>query len=98
MLGAMPPTWTPDFDFYMTLIDDKPASIVVDLAARAAAPVASHPILVGIRVPMQRPRPDGLRDGDELDALAAVEDQFTEALAEQVDALYAGRIVHNGDT
>jgi regulator of RNase E activity RraB len=94
----MPPTWKPDFDFYMTMIDDKPASIVVDLAAAAAAPVESHPVLLGIRVPMLKPRADGLRDGDELDALAEIEDRFTEKLVEEVDALYAGRIVHDGDT
>ncbi len=98
MIRAMPPTWKPDFDFYMTLIDDKPASIVVDLAAGAAAPVATHPVLLGIRVPMLRPRPDGLRDGDELDALADIEDRFTDKLLEEADALYAGRVVHDGDT
>jgi len=94
----VPPTWKPDFDFYMTMIDDKPASIVVDLAAGAAAPVATHPVLLGIRVPMRNPRPDGLRDGEELDALAELEDSFTDRLVAEVDALYAGRIVHDGDT
>ncbi|HTJ43775.1 MAG TPA: DUF695 domain-containing protein [Kofleriaceae bacterium] len=94
----MPPTWKPDFDFYMTMIDDKPASIVVDLAAGPAAPVETHPVLLGIRVPMRNPRPDGLRDGDELDALAEIEDRFSDKLAEAVDTLYVGRIVHDGDT
>jgi hypothetical protein len=94
----MPPTWKPDFDFYMTMIEDKPASIVVDLAASSASPVESHPVLLGIRIPMKQPRPDGLRDGAELDALADIEDRFTDALVDAVDALYAGRVVHDGDT
>ena len=94
----MPPTWKPDFDFYMTMIDDKPASIVVDLAAGSAAPVESHPVLLGIRIPMRQPRPDGLRDGAELDALADIEDRFTDALVAEVDALYGGRVVHDGAT
>ncbi|MCE9575070.1 MAG: DUF695 domain-containing protein [Deltaproteobacteria bacterium] len=94
----MPPTWEPDFDFYITSIDEKPASIVVDLAAAKASPVESHPVLLGIRVPMRQPREDGLRDAAELDALGELEDRFTEALEAQVDALYVGRVVHDGAT
>jgi hypothetical protein len=47
---------------------------------------------------MLRPREDGLRDASELDELGALEDQFVEALAEKVDAIYVGRTVHAGDT
>lgn len=98
MIDPMPPTWEPDFDFYITSIDDKPASIVVDLAAAKASPVDTHPVLLGIRVPMRQPREDGLRDARELDALGELEDRFTEALEREVDALYVGRVVHDGLT
>ena len=90
--------WEPDFDFYMAQLEDRPASFVVDLAAAAQAPVASHPLLLSIQVPMLRPRPDGLRDASELDDLGALEDQFVEALAAKVDAVYVGRTVHDGNT
>ncbi len=90
--------WEQDFDFYMARIDDRPASFVIDLAAAAHAPVASHPLQVAIRVPMLVARADGLRDADELDALGALEDQFVAALEAKVDALYVGRVVHAGDT
>ncbi len=90
--------WEPDFDFYMAQIEDKPASFVVDLNAAREAPVAGYELLLSIRVPMLRPRPDGLRDASELDDLGAVEDQFVEALAEKVDAIYVGRTVHDGET
>lgn len=90
--------WVPDFDFYMAQIEDKPASFVVDLNAAREAPVAGYELLLSIRVPMLRPRPDGLRDASELDDLGAVEDQFVEALAEKVDAIYVGRTVHDGET
>jgi hypothetical protein len=90
--------WEQDFDFYMAQIEDKPASFVVDLNAAAAAPLESHPLRLAIRVPMLRPRADGLRDASELDELGALEDQFVEALADKIDAIYVGRVVHDGDT
>ncbi len=91
-------SWEQDFDFYMAMIEELPASFVIDLQAARHAPVASHPILLSVRVPMQLRRDDGLRDGQELDALAAVEDQFVDALEDKVEAIYAGRVVHDGNT
>ncbi len=90
--------WQQDFDFYLAQLDDQPASFVFDLNAVAHAPVASHPLAVRITVPMLRPRPDGLRDASELDDLAALEDQFVDALEAKVDAIYVGRVVHAGAT
>ena len=92
------PPWEPDFDFYMTMIEDRPASIVLDLAAGQNSPLDTHPILIVIRVPMKVPHPDGLRDGSELEALSKLEDDFTEKLATAVDAIYVGRTVCDGDT
>jgi hypothetical protein len=90
--------WEQDFDVYMASLEDKPASFVVDLAADPHAPLASHPLLLSIRVPMLRPREDGLRDAGELEALSLLEDQFVEALTEKVSAIYVGRVVHAGTT
>lgn len=90
--------WEPDFDFYMAELEDLPASFVVDLNAAHQAPVASHPLLLTIEVPMLRPLENGLRDASELDDLGALEDQFVEALATKVDAMFVGRTVHGGAT
>ena len=90
--------WEQDFDVYFSQIEDRPASFVIDLAARKHAPVATHPVRLMIRVPMLRPRPDGLRDRSEMDALGQLEDRFVAALEQKVDALYVGRIVHDGHT
>jgi hypothetical protein len=90
--------WQPDFDVYFTQLEDRPASFVLDLAAAAHAPVATHGLRLGIRIPMKMPREDGLRDGEELPALSALEDRFVEALEQKVDAIYVGRIVHDGHT
>jgi hypothetical protein len=92
------PTWEQDFDFYMAMIEDLPASFVVDLTAAKHAPVESHPLLLSVRVPMEMHREDGPRDARELDALGAVEDQFVDALEKKVDAIYIGRVVHDKNT
>lgn len=90
--------WEQDFDFYMAMIDELPASFVIDLAASQHAPVATHPLLLSVRVPMAMRREDGLRDAREVEALGALEDQFVEALEQKVDAIYIGRVVHDGNT
>jgi hypothetical protein len=90
--------WEQDFDFYMAMVDGKPASFVLDLAAASHAPVATHPLLLEIRVPLLQARVDGLRDQAELEPLGALEDQFVAALEQKVDAIYAGRVVHDGAT
>ena len=90
--------WQPDFDWYMSSIDDEPASFVVDLAVAQHAPIESHPILLEIHVPMHSPRPDGLRSAEELEQLGSLEDQLVEALDQEVEAIYVGRAVHDGTT
>jgi hypothetical protein len=90
--------WRQDFDFYLVEIEERPASFVVDLAASAHAPLASHPVRIDGRVPMLRPRPDGLRDASELDALGELEDVLARRLGDSVDAIYVGRAVFAGHT
>ncbi len=90
--------WEQDFDVYMALIEEAPASFVLDLAAAEHAPVASHPVRLHVRFAMQRPREDGLRDGSELEALGALEDEVVSRLEKALDALYVGRLVHGGYT
>ncbi len=93
----MPP-WQQDFDVYLAMIEELPASFVVDLAAAQHAPLASHPLLLTIRVEMLMKRDDGLRHADELDALGELEDQFCDALEDKVQSIYIGRVVHDGHT
>lgn len=88
--------WDPDFDVYLSRVDGKLASFVVDLAAPSHAPLASHTLLLEIHVELANPRPDGLRDGEEMEPLAALEDAFVRALEEKVDAIYVGRMIHAG--
>lgn len=50
---------TDDWDFYAARVDDRPASIFVDLGAAQAAPVETLPLRAHVRLFMNSPRPDG---------------------------------------
>lgn len=90
--------WEQDFDFYLAELDGAPASFLVDLAVRDHAPLASHPLLLTLRIPMLAPREDGLRHSDELVALGSIEDRSVERLGGDHDAIYVGHLVHDGVT
>jgi hypothetical protein len=94
----MPAPWEQSVNVFMVTIDGKPASILVDLAAGPHVPLASHPLRLQIRVPMLKPRNDGLRDASELEALGDLEDRFVAALEERCDAIGVGHVIHDGAT
>lgn len=89
-------SWTPDFDFYPTLVDGRRASIVVDLEAPRHAPLPRFGVLVSVRIPMKQPRPDGLRDGAELEPLARLEDALVPSVEAGTGALSVGRLMLAG--
>ena len=91
----MPPSWQPNFDFYMTRLGDDPASFLVDLGA---VPQPSHSLRLHVRVPLLRPRPDGLRDASEFEPMGELEDRLAGTLAAKIDAIYVGRVVARGAT
>lgn len=100
----MPPPWQPTFDVYMTRLagdegeDEGPASFVLDMAALEHAPLSSHPLRLQIRVALQSPGRDGLRDATEAEALSLLENGMVEALDQALDGVYVGRWVHDGTT
>lgn len=81
---------TDNWDFYFLQVDDKPASIYLDLGARDFAPNPELPHMAYVRLHMKHPRDDGLSSREEFDALAAVEDALTAALVD-VETDYVGR-------
>lgn len=85
-----------DWDFYLSPVDDCPASIFVDLKQIETAPDASRPWLLRVTVPMKTPRDDGLTDSDEADVLDAIEDELFSAVARTLRARYVGRITTQG--
>ncbi|WAC73345.1 DUF695 domain-containing protein [Roseateles sp. SL47] len=81
---------TDHWDFYFLHIDEHPASIYVDLGMESQAPLAALPHLALLRLPMLRPRGDGLSSREEFNTLSAIEDALT-AQVQGDDAGYVGR-------
>jgi regulator of RNase E activity RraB len=88
----MPEQW----DFYFTSIDDRPASISLDLGRAQTGPAREWPWLVCLRIPMRSPRPDGLSSSHEAPALNALEDALADAVAAACDGAQVGRLTWNG--
>jgi regulator of RNase E activity RraB len=83
-----------DWDFYYCRVEDKPASIYLDLGAVEHAPMAALPIMAFIRLSMREPRSDGLSSQQEFGTLCAIEDHLAETLFSD-DVHYVGRCTTN---
>lgn len=84
------------WEFYLCRVEGRPASIALDLGLRRAAPQAKRPWLLCVQALLRSPRPDGLPDGTEAQALNALEDRLQERLLARCDAVEAGRLSTNG--
>jgi hypothetical protein len=88
--------WEPRWNFYMAKADGALHSFFLDMAAARHAPVKTHPRRVQVRVRMARPRPDGLRDGSEAEALGQVEDALAERFQRALQGIDVGRFLGAG--
>lgn len=86
---------TNNWDFYALHVDNKPASIFVDLGIHTEAPLTSHPYMAYIRLYMTEPRPDGLSSREEFDTLVAIEDTLESKLCCD-EVAYIGRNTTDG--
>lgn len=84
-----------DWDFYFCRVDDKPASIFVDLALSKVAPVSALPVMAYVRIFMRAPREDGLSSQAEFETLTSLEDAL-ESLQSDTAASYVGRNTSDG--
>lgn len=84
--------WKP----YLCRVNDKPASILVNLGLRDAAPIQSKPWLLWTWVYFQSPRPDGLSSGSEAPTLYEIEDALYAKVSELCGAQPCGRITTEG--
>lgn len=71
---------TDNWDFYFLRVDDKPASIFVDLGIENQAPVSTLRHMAYVRLYQKHPREDGLSSQDEYDMLVQIEDALENAL------------------
>jgi uncharacterized protein (TIGR01619 family) len=85
-----------DWDSYFCRVNDALASVALDLGLRKVIPDKSKPDLLWIWVYFKSPRPDGLSDSSEFDALVRIEEKLTETLGSKFNAILSGRITTDG--
>lgn len=83
-----------DWDFYFCRVEDRPASIFLDLGV-ATAPIESLPVMGYVRVRMRAPREDGLSGQLEFEALTTLEEAL-ERLQLDSAVAYVGRNTSDG--
>lgn len=84
-----------DWNFYLCRVDDKPASIFLDLALIDEAPIAAFGQLGYAHVFMRRPRPDGLSSNEEFETLSAIDNALEHRL-KPLTGCYVGRLTTDG--
>ena len=85
-----------NWNSYFCNVNDKLASIFVDLGIRKTIPDPSRPWLLWVRVYFKQPRPDGLSSREEFDTLVSIEEKLTTALEQKCGAVLSGRISTDG--
>ena len=83
-----------EWNFYFCQVDDKPASIFVDLGIRDTVPIAALPHRACLSLILRHPRHDGLSSQEEYEALSAFEDAV-KAL-DTPESMYVGRNTSDG--
>jgi uncharacterized protein (TIGR01619 family) len=87
---------TENWKNYFCNVNDKLASIALNLGLNEEAPIASKPWLLWVWVYLQHPRPDGLSDQSEFETIRSIEDELQKRLASTCQAVEAGRITTDG--
>src|SRR5258708_7710670 len=81
---------------YFCNVNDKLASILLNLDLRESAPDISRPLLLWVWVYFVHPRPDGLSSREEFDTLSDIEDKLTAAVERECRATMGGQITTDG--
>lgn len=81
-----------NWDVYLCNVNDRLASIVLDLDYWKRAPLEGHPHLLCIFLYLLHPRDDGLSSPEEATKLRQIEDSIMEALQTRANGLFVGRI------
>ncbi|RKI11335.1 DUF695 domain-containing protein [Corallococcus sp. AB030] len=87
--------WSESFEDYFRWSTQGPQTVWIDLGANRLAPMASHPVLWQLSLPLKNPMSNGLRDSDEKDAVLAVQDAL-EACLRPLGLLLVGHLVAQG--
>jgi uncharacterized protein (TIGR01619 family) len=85
-----------EWNSYICNVNDKLASIFVDIGIRPHVPDESKPWLLWVWVYFKKPRLDGLSSGEEFDVLISLEDKLVASMQQSCDAILSGRITTDG--
>lgn len=88
-------TLSDNWDFYFANVNDKLASLFVDLGIRESVPDAKRPWLNWVWVYFNQPRKDGLSTSEESPVLSDIEDALN-AGVDGDDGILSGRITTDG--
>jgi uncharacterized protein (TIGR01619 family) len=83
------------WDFYLTHINDKPASVFLDLGIASDAPKEDYRVRLSLFVRLKGPRENGLTTPEEADALWPLEDALIPAITAW-GGVFVGRITTDG--
>ncbi len=86
-----------DWDFYFTIIDDKPASVGLNLALHDTAPLTEKTYCFWIILPFQQSDSTGFPSEKENETLNKLEDELEVFLQNKFQTIYAGRTTSNGE-
>jgi regulator of RNase E activity RraB len=81
---------------YFTNVNGALASVALDRRLRPKVPMESRPHLLWVKVQLRSPKPNGLSDRAELEALATIEDNLRSGLKAACRAVEVGRITTAG--
>jgi regulator of RNase E activity RraB len=84
------------WDSYFVEIEDRKASIFLDLDPPPSEVVEALPFVLCVRVFLRSPGSHGLTTDEEFETLSAVEDDLESVSSEQLSGRYVGRYTHDG--
>lgn len=87
---------TNDWTSYFREVNEKPASIFVNLGLRPDVPIVSNPWRLRVRICFRNPRADGLSHSEEAPTLFLIEDALNQQITQECQAITSGRITTDG--
>jgi uncharacterized protein (TIGR01619 family) len=85
-----------NWEFYPVKVEGQPASIFLDLALAADAPLPGYPTVGFLRLYLRTARPDGMAAQEEFADLVALEDALIPRVVGEQQAVFAGRSTGRG--
>ena len=89
-------THSEEWEFYFKNLDNKVASIYVDLGFHKIAPIKDQPNVVWVSIKMNNPSEDGLSSNKESNQLFKIEDALVDKLKARFNSIYVGRVTSTG--